>query len=497
MMNKLLNEAKEVESIAADLFDKIRSRFKNVTLGDEKAKATTDPEKARFFNFNYADATGAEFGKVTLSLIDETSLKVHFGASIVNGMDRDQRKEWYQFIYNLKRFAARNLLTLDVRDISKDQLELRDVKQQAKVDDTFDMEDIPVTEGKLRGTALQSTADCDNTRLRIFHTTRVNDDIHGARSRNIDKIFIETSKGERFLLNHKNLHGARAAARHVNEGGDMHDEIGEHINNMVNEMSSMSHFVRATKNRQFEDTETADMAQAATKHYMQIKQDLQHLSNKKYYDRFVESFVPESPVEDEIDVDALRERFVKKMYNEKFDAALPSVYKAYKNYKAEAAVQLGDELSEWANEVTESTWAKPDNNDKVKALAELMKQPLTTGIDGIDATSAIKPIIGDDELNDAIHHYAVDQGPDADIRPLLKTWLGNNMPELLDQIEVGPNNGADDQTNHLKPVSPQMAHPNDEYGASNASIDEPVTDPNVKESIDPLISWLKIAGIRK
>jgi len=45
--------AREVEAIASALFDKIRTRFDDVRLGDEKSKATTDPEKARFVNFDY------------------------------------------------------------------------------------------------------------------------------------------------------------------------------------------------------------------------------------------------------------------------------------------------------------------------------------------------------------------------------------------------------------------------------------------------------------
>ena len=66
--------SKEIESISTALFDKIRSRFPGVTLGDEKAKACTDPAEARFFNFTYTGQDGAEFGSVTISLIDETSL---------------------------------------------------------------------------------------------------------------------------------------------------------------------------------------------------------------------------------------------------------------------------------------------------------------------------------------------------------------------------------------------------------------------------------------
>ena len=39
---------REINKIAEGLFEKIRDRFEDVSLGDEKAKATQDPEKARF-----------------------------------------------------------------------------------------------------------------------------------------------------------------------------------------------------------------------------------------------------------------------------------------------------------------------------------------------------------------------------------------------------------------------------------------------------------------
>jgi hypothetical protein len=151
--------SKEIESIAAALFDKIRSRFTNITLGNESAKAEADPEKARFFNFTYADGNGSEFGTVTISLIDETSLKVYYGQNISGNMDKDQRKEWYEFLRNLRQFAKRNLLTFDTRDINKSNLEIKDIKQQAKTDDKFTTQDIAVTESRLYGTSRNSYAD--------------------------------------------------------------------------------------------------------------------------------------------------------------------------------------------------------------------------------------------------------------------------------------------------------------------------------------------------
>ena len=487
--------SKEIESVAAALFDKIRSRFPNVTLGNESAKATSDPEKARFFNFTYTNEDGAEFGKVTISLIDETSLKVYFGQNIGGDMDREQRKEWYLFLRNLRKFAKRNLLTFDTRDINKSNLELQDVKQQAKTDNVYTATNSEtMNESRLYGTSRNSYADIDECRLLIKHEGLVSDEIRGARSRRIRDIFIETPIGERLHVPFKNLHGARAMCRHINEGGQMHDEIGECITNMVQEMSSMSHFVRATKNRQFEDQETAGMAQAATQHYLQLKANLRHLASKRHYREFVETFLPaENPLED-IDIDALRERFVKKVYDDRFTEALPAVYRAYKKYKTETADQLGNELSEWADEVTESTWAEPDNDDKIRALQELLKSPLLVGIDGIDAQTKIQPIIGDDELNSAIYDISRDQGPDADATGLIKSWLEQHDPAVFSKLKSSlENTGRDSQTNFPQPTSPQ-ASVGHEYGETPAHSN---VSNIAYEDADPLDFIRSLAGLVK
>lgn len=482
--------SKEIESISAALFDKIRSRFTNVTLGDENAKAATDPAEARFFNFTYTGADGAEFGTVTISLIDETTLKVYFGQNISGEMDREQRQEWYEFLRGLRKFAKRNLLTFDTRDINKSNLDLKDVKQQAKSDDTFTTNDIQVTESKLYGTPgrpYNSFADKGATKILIRHADKVNDEVRGSRARKIQEIFLETERGERFLLPHTNLHGAYAMAENLNDGGTIYDERAKHIDSLVAEMAAMKHFVRSTKHRQFEDSETADMTRSAVHHYDQQKRTLRRMRGARGYRSYFETWIPDVETDDQVDVDALRERFVKKIYDDRFTEALPIVFKAYKKYKSEAAVQLGDELSEWADEVTEA-WAKPDNADKVRALQELLKTPLTVGIDGIDAVSTLDQLIGDDDLHDEIYHLANGQGPDADARPLLKSWLNDNMPDVLSSLQFGPNNADDATTAQKLPVSPQQAEPHDRYGAT--TMDEPV----VEDALDFIRS---LAGLRK
>jgi hypothetical protein len=458
---------KEIESISAALFDKIRSRFPSVTLGNEKAKAETDPTKARFFNFTYTDDQGNKYTKITISLINETGLKVYYSQNIVADMDMEQRKNWYEFLRNLRQFARRNLLTFDTRDINKSNLALQDVKQQANVDNVSGIDDVvPMSESRMYGTSKFSYADLGETRLRIQHVGTVSDEVRGDRSRKIEKIFIETSGGERFLVPFKNLHGARAMAQHVGFGGNIRDERGQHICEMVKEMAAMSHFVRSTKRRQFEDQETADMSNAAVQHYEQIKGHLKRMHSPEGFHAYFDCWDPTPGAQDdEVDINALRERFVKKVYDDRFNDALPYVYRAHQMYK-ENLGEYGTSLDEWATKVTESAWAKPDTAEKVRALRELLKTPILVGINGVDAKYKIEEIIGDDDLNNAIEQLADSQGPDADATTLVKKWLVDHMPGLLKDLEIGKNNSRDSQTNWAQPVSPASAH-SDEYAAGN------------------------------
>ena len=485
--------SKEIESIASALFDKIRSRFPGVVIRDETGNKIDDAENAKRFTFVYSTSDGTKFGAVSISLADEESLKVSFPTDIKSKMGRDQRREWSQFLRNLRQFAMSNILDFDVRDIAKPALTKKDIKQNSKVSTVATTADVPVTESKLYGSMMQSRFDMDETRLRIHHSSMVSDDIHGDRSRKINQIFIETAKGERFLLEFNNLGAAKAMCRHVNEGGDIHDEIGKCITRMVREMSAMKHFVRSTKNRQFEDEETSTMTHHAVDHYMQLKNTLRHLANKRHYQEFVESYVPEEETTDtHLDVNSLRERFVKKFYDERFDEALPIINRIHERSKHS---QYAEELDEWATTILED-----DQTDQLDALQRLMKSSVKTGEDGIDAKTDMENMFPGEnltELLDVIGQYATDHGPDADCRPVIKTWLNGAHPDMLAKIDIGRDGIDDASTNHVLPISPKQAHPNDTYGST--SLDDPVTDPNIPTTMqeDSLDFLRSLAGLKR
>ena len=103
---------REINKIAEGLFEKIRDRFEEVSLGDENAKATSDPELARFFNFDYT-VDGGNHGNITLSIIDETALKVYFSKNISSELLDEEKQEWYSFLRELREFAKRNIMSFD------------------------------------------------------------------------------------------------------------------------------------------------------------------------------------------------------------------------------------------------------------------------------------------------------------------------------------------------------------------------------------------------
>jgi len=493
---------REIENIASELFDKIRTRFEGVTLGDETAKATADPEKARYFNFDY-EINGEKYGNITLSLIDETGLKIYFSKDMVDRLQSsedtmdaddgdDKEQQWYDFLRSLRKFAKRNQLTFDTRDITKSNLDIRDIKQHSKDNSILTKSDLSVTESKLHGTSRSSYRECGPVRVIIRHSDNIDEEKHGARTRNIESVFVETHLGERFLLPEKNLHYASAMARHISEGGRIEDELGESITAMCQEMNHMRHFVRGVRNREFEDQETNDMAQAATQHYNQLKSQLKHIGGRRGYGSYKETYLPESNIENDVDIAALRERFVKKIYDDRFDNALPYVERAYRRQKECMETPMADEFSNWANEVTEGTWEEPKDEQDINDLDILMSNPLEVGIDGDNAISTLQGIIGDDDLNDALAILSREspEKESADARPEIIAYLNKTNPELA----------AKYNTDYQQPTAPeQPATPNQTVGATTT--DEPTADLGQQpaqptESADPLEFIKLLAGLR-
>ena len=421
---------REINKIAEGLFEKIRDRFEDVSLGNDNAKATTDPQKARFFNFDYV-VDDTNHGNITMSLIDETSLKVYFSKNISSELDDEQKKEWYSFLRELREFARRNLLSFEPRDITRSTLKHRDIQQQSKADSTYAADEV-VAESRMYGTLNRSYESFGPVRIKLQHTKPIMDEAHGARSRNIAAVFVENDQGERFKLPFENLTGARAMARHVSAGGVPTDELGRHITEMVGEMTTLRPFVRGMARRTFEDAVTKEMVESAFGYHALLKNTLKKLKGKRGYTEFKESFKP-ALVEDEVNVAELKELFVKKTLDERIEQALPLVHKAY-NIMKENNNPYAQQFENWASTVAEGSWAVPDTDDEVDQLIDWLSEEHPVGVDAQDATNSLYNIIGDDNLFDRLGELA-DIDPTADARDVVTSWLYDNLPQVYQRIE--------------------------------------------------------------
>ncbi|NCU93087.1 MAG: hypothetical protein EBV54_02960, partial [Burkholderiaceae bacterium] len=162
-------------------------------------------------------------------------------------------------------------------------------------------------------------------------------------------------------------------------GGRVYDEAGQHITGLAEEMANLSFFVRNTRHRQFEDAETTGMVESAIERYKILRNSLSRLSRARGYQQFAETFVPESGADEGYDIDELKERFVKKVFDDRLTAALPYVYRAYQQRQV-GEERYVNEFDRWTEQVVEYNLSDPDFD----TLRNLMSKPIKAGRNGID-----------------------------------------------------------------------------------------------------------------
>jgi len=124
-----------------DLFNKIRSQFSNIRIGDENGAATADPERATFFEFEFRPDSDT-YGSVSISIADGENMKVYYNRDLVSKIDETDRDEWYAFLKELKDFAVEHSLRFDVRDITKSNLTKQDYQNLADTNKTVNTDEM-------------------------------------------------------------------------------------------------------------------------------------------------------------------------------------------------------------------------------------------------------------------------------------------------------------------------------------------------------------------
>lgn len=318
-----------LDKIAEDLFNKIRGRFSNVTIGDAEGNVTDVPTEARFFDFEYTD-NERPLGKVSVNISEDPnnpekkSLTVIYSKDFISNEDQVTQTSWFNFLKELRVFGKKRRLNFDIRDINKSNLDKRDYKFLA----ANRPGEGTMTESKLYGTSRVSYQNVDNARIVIKHTENVNHELAAGRTQNIGIIYIESAEGERFKYPYKHLSGARAMARHVSEGGKPFDDFGKHIVGLSEELSKLRKFKNYMGRSAVMAESLAGYMDAVYERITTVKKAIEGLQRKTYYTEAFESF--EAPAELEVP-DDIAENWIDQLtirqFNEELKDVFPYIYR--------------------------------------------------------------------------------------------------------------------------------------------------------------------------
>ena len=396
------------------LFDLLVTRDFNPQTLDAQGKPAATPEAARLFSFDYKGESGKDYGTVVIMLDDANGMTVYTGDNTGKSMEGDDKRAWFDFQAQLKRFAMQNLMTFNLQNLNKLKYSMQG--QAALSEGLFES-----WQGKRD---VSYNADATQARLMIKHKRNIGEG--EARFRNIQALFIETADGERFKLPFTKLAGGRAMLEHVRQGGRPYDMRGAHIATIVNEMNLLARFKRANQSRIFEG-EVANLVEQANHYYESLQHSLKSLGSKTGYRKYFESWNPADITDEDVIIEDLRHMFVEQNIDARVEQALPLLAKL----QQEQAMKEINVFEGWMNLLSEGTWALPDTPEKQQQLVGLLSQELPVGPDATNATEQLYDILGDDELFDRLGALA-EQDANADAR----TVILNRLEEMKNNPSV-------------------------------------------------------------
>ena len=290
----------DLNLIAQDLFDELKSRYSHLTLGDDQAMTTVDPQSARFFKFDWNDYP------VSIS-IDEENLRLVYNKELTDSLQNDTQQSWYDFARAIREFAVTHNLGFKPQDIQKVDLDQGDFEFLSQVN--------TVQESSMHGTSKTSYRPLDKTRMIIRHSKTVDESVPGARSRNISVIFIENKQGERFRFPYNYLHGARAMQMHVAKGGNPYDEVGESIIEQVSNLAKLRNFTQYVNKMNMVDENTEPYISSAHEKIQATKKLLSRLQSPTAYESALTDLQTETNIEEDA-INQMRQLFTKEIFDE-------------------------------------------------------------------------------------------------------------------------------------------------------------------------------------
>jgi len=448
---------KAIQIISQDVFDKVRSRFSNLEMGDETGAVTIDPAEARFFDFDFVQE-GNNLGRVSISLNDLGSLKIYYSQGITENQDDLAKQMWYSFLKEMRMFAMRRLLRFDTRDIAKTNLDKNDFQHLAATQGPKD-DDMTNTMNESRwsqkSTKKTSRAVKGTTEVIVRHNSSMDEMYPGARSqrKNIKAIFIQNKEGERFKYPFIHPAGAFAMAQHVDHGGAPYDPAGKAIIKMSENIAQLQEFQRKIQKASLHD-DAMGITDRAVGRLQELKNCVENLGKRHHYQSWIAEFNEQEPIDDDImELDAVTmEEYKSKFTETNFKEELAGFFPLLHSIMREAnKVNLDDyvkeeetDFVEEENEVKENSfekfeeWAEATEqgkltDDQIQVLKTALADTtdLQLGPDGQTAWQFFNGLgIEDSDLEDNLKS-AASLDSTADPVEVFKMWAQESYPELL------------------------------------------------------------------
>ena len=350
------------ESFNKRLYDLLKTHGYNPVSKNSKNERIPVPQEADVFEFTFTK-DGEDYGKVWATINKAKSLEIYYGKEVSGSPPgktpgKDYDDSWSGLIKQLKQWAGNRLLSFDLKDMSKlnddmTQREWHNMKERTN-------------EGYHAVNQKTSYNDnIPNVKVVIQHDRAVQEGEQ--RWRNVHKIFVENTEGERFAVPTRMPGIARVYGRHVAEGGTPYDDRGKHITTLVEEYTQMAGFVRATRNGQFNES-VAQLIAEGINHHKALKESLQKMQSHRGYNHYFESWTPPL-MEDDSDSSSIAEMFAQETIDPRIESVLPILNRLNSGIINE--IEEVNELDQWAKGITEITEAEGDNCEKCNGKGKI------------------------------------------------------------------------------------------------------------------------------
>lgn len=468
---------KAIQIISQDLFDKVRSRFENLEMGDEAGAVTIDPAEARFFDFDFVKE-GVNLGRVSISLGDLGSLKIYYSQGITEGQDDIAKQLWYDFLKEMRLFAMRRLLRFDTRDIAKTNLDKNDFQHLAATQGPKE-EIMNMTESRWNHKSSRKTSRAvrGTTEVIVRHHKSVDETYPGARSqrKNIKSIFIQNKEGERFKYPFIHIAGAMAMGQHIDHGGVPHDPAGKAIMRMSEQIAQLQEFQRQVQHSQLHD-DALGITERAVGRLHELKSQIEALSKRHYYESWIAEFnEQEQPLMADLDpvtMEQYKATFTQSSFNENLASLFPLIhsimqetntvdldeYAAEELKGAQHKLDVDDDGDIEGDDLADLRAGKREGFDKFESWADAVaendipddqKENLKTELDNLKATGQKLELgnayqffnefgIENDDLEDKFD-AAAREFPDMDALEVFAAWaMEEGKTDLLDYLGLRP-----------------------------------------------------------